>query len=50
MALPMRFEWDTHSWSESANSPAGESPSQQHTDSSTVHCDRNVASGESETD
>jgi putative transposase len=45
MAPPVRFEWDDHSWSESPRSH--ESLKEQRTDPSTVHCDGNVASGES---
>ncbi|WP_226483251.1 RNA-guided endonuclease InsQ/TnpB family protein [Natrinema amylolyticum] len=45
MARPVRFEWDDHDWSESPRSH--ESPKEQRTDPSTVHCDGNVASGES---
>ena len=43
MARPVRFEWDDHRWSELPHSH--ESPKEQRTDPSTVHCDGNVASG-----
>ncbi|MDQ2073077.1 transposase [Haloarcula sp. H-GB4] len=46
MARPVRFEWDDHNWSELPRSPARDSPKEQRTDPSTVHCDGNVASGE----
>jgi len=44
MARPLRFEWDDHTWSES---PRSHRPKEQRTDPSTVHCDGNIASGES---
>ena len=44
MARPVRFEWDSHEWLES---PRSHRPKGQRTDPSTVHCDGNVASGES---
>ncbi|WP_207591499.1 RNA-guided endonuclease TnpB family protein [Halomontanus rarus] len=44
MARPVRFEWDDHEWSEL---PRSHRPKEQRTDSSTVHCDGNVASGDS---
>ncbi|WP_318570972.1 transposase [Salinigranum marinum] len=44
MARPVRFEWDDHDWSEL---PRSHRPREQRTDPSTVHRDRNVASGES---
>jgi len=44
MARPVRFDWDSHEWLES---PRSHRPKGQRTDPSTVHCDGNVASGES---
>jgi len=42
--FPARLEWDSHEWLEASHSYR---PKQQRTDPSTVHCDGNVASGES---
>jgi putative transposase len=42
--FPARLEWDSHEWLEQSHSHR---PKQQRTDPSTVHCDGNVASGES---
>jgi putative transposase len=47
MARPVRFEWDDHQWSEPPCSPERVSPKEQRTDRSTVHCDGNIASGDS---
>jgi len=45
MARPVRFEWDNHQWRSTTD--ASPNPKEQRTDSSTVHRDGNVASGES---
>jgi len=45
MARPVRSEWDDHNWSGKPH--PHESPKEQRTDPSIVHCDVNVASGES---
>jgi len=45
MARPVRFEWDDHTWSGTPH--PHESSKEQRTDPSTVHMDRNLASGES---
>ena len=42
MAQPVRFEWNDHEWSES---PRSDRPKEQRTDRSTIHADRNIASG-----
>ncbi|MFC7075305.1 RNA-guided endonuclease InsQ/TnpB family protein [Haloarcula halophila] len=45
MARPVRFEWDDHNWS--GISHPHESPKEQRTDPSTVHCNGNIVSSES---
>ncbi len=45
MARSVRFKWDDHEWS--GISYPHESPNEQRTNLSTVHCDGNVAFGES---